>query len=276
MDTLSIVVAVAAAVGVGLTANWLFTGLGEIFQHLFKLRRSNALKARLEEQKTAGQVSEAEVLGIAHIPWGNYYAIAAFVGLVLLALLAQSNSVLRFAVLALPALVYFARQIILQHRRRAMIWKVRNFLIDLRLHMTIHGSLLMGLISMSRDSLAASPVYDRLRSRLRGASAESGLSILKQMAEDLRSPEFTRAVQQLEAAQVTGGVQDLDAAVAKIIGEIDDEVGYRSEEQMQRLPMRLTLIAMPFLLAPIVILLFYPLVARVIQTLSGVSVGGGF
>jgi hypothetical protein len=45
---------------------------------------------------------------------------------------------------------------------------------------------------------------------------------------------------------------------------------------MQRLPLRITLLAIPFLLGPIVILLFYPLVDRILKTLSGVAVGGGF
>jgi hypothetical protein len=45
---------------------------------------------------------------------------------------------------------------------------------------------------------------------------------------------------------------------------------------MQRLPLRITLLAMPFLLGPIVILFFYPLVDRILKTLSGTAIGGGF
>jgi hypothetical protein len=45
---------------------------------------------------------------------------------------------------------------------------------------------------------------------------------------------------------------------------------------MQQMPTRITLLAMPFLLGPIVILLFYPLVDRILKTLSGTAIGGGF
>ncbi|NMB68836.1 MAG: hypothetical protein GYA20_08750, partial [Chloroflexi bacterium] len=48
------------------------------------------------------------------------------------------------------------------------------------------------------------------------------------------------------------------------------------EEQMQQMPTRITLLAMPFLLGPIVILLFYPLVDHILSTLAGTAIGGGF
>lgn len=76
--------------------------------------------------------------------------------------------------------------------------------------------------------------------------------------------------------QQSGGISDVDQAIANVIEELNEEIGYQSEEQMQSLPLRITLLAMPFLLGPIVILLFYPLVDRILKTLSGVSIGGGF
>jgi hypothetical protein len=57
---------------------------------------------------------------------------------------------------------------------------------------------------------------------------------------------------------------------------LTDDINGQTEEQMQRLPLRITLLAMPFLLGPIVILFFYPLVDRILKTLSGTAIGGGF
>jgi hypothetical protein len=102
------------------------------------------------------------------------------------------------------------------------------------------------------------------------------LDLLDQLANDLHSPQLLRAAQRVQAAQQSGGVTDVDQALAGVIQELEEEIGYQSEEQMQRLPLRITLLSMPFLLGPIVILLFYPLVDRILQTLSGVSIGGGF
>ena len=70
--------------------------------------------------------------------------------------------------------------------------------------------------------------------------------------------------------------QGVDQAVASAIEELNEEIAGQAEEQMQQMPTRITLLAMPFLLGPIVILLFYPLVDRILKTLSGTSIGGGF
>ena len=46
--------------------------------------------------------------------------------------------------------------------------------------------------------------------------------------------------------------------------------------QFPELPARYLALCLSFLLGSIVILLFYPLVDRILKTLSGVSIGGGF
>ena len=68
----------------------------------------------------------------------------------------------------------------------------------------------------------------------------------------------------------------MDQAIASSIEELNDEIAGQAEEQMQQMPTRITLLAMPFLLGPIVILLFYPLVDRILSTLAGTAIGGGF
>ena len=164
----------------------------------------------------------------------------------------------------------------MQQRKRFMAGQVRQFLIDIRLHLSLQGSLLLGLENIGRTTLETNPVYRQLQNRLKGSSARSGLDLLNLLTDDLTSPQLLRAVQRIQAAQQSGGITNVDQAIASVISELNEEIGYKAEEEMQRLPLRITLLAMPFLLGPIVILLFSPLIDRILNTLSGVSIGGGF
>ena len=93
---------------------------------------------------------------------------------------------------------------------------------------------------------------------------------------DLKSLHLLRVTQRIHSAQQSGGVTGVDQAIASSIDELNDEIAGQAEEQTQQMPTRITLLAMPFLLGPIVILLFYPLVDRILSTLAGTTVGGGF
>lgn len=237
--------------------------------------RLSALGFGVREQKEDKQTEDA-ILGLGQIPWRSLYAGSALTGLVLLAVLGPSLPGVRLGFLTLPILVWLTKGYLIQQRKRFMVGQIRQFLIDVRLYMSLQGSLLLGLESIAKTTQESSAVYQSLKQRLAGSSARSGLDLLNLIAGDLKSPLLNRIVQRIQAAQQSGGVSDTDLAVTTAIEELNEEIGYQSEEQMQRLPLRITLLAMPFLLGPIVILLFYPLVDRILKTLSGVAVGGGF
>ena len=154
--------------------------------------------------------------------------------------------------------------------------ELRQLLIDVRLHMSLRGSLLLGLENIASTTGEDRLIYRLLRLRMSGGQVKSGLEVFQQMAADLKSLHLTRSVQRIQAAQQSGGLLGVDQAVAASIDESTDEINGQTEEQMQRLPLRITLLAMPFLLGPIVILFFYPLVDRILKTLSGTAIGGGF
>ena len=278
MNTYSLVVGVSLAIGVGMIANtvlYIFIETGRRFSRSASRGRLHTLGLGFRDQRE-DKKSEDTILGLDHIPWISLYGGAALIGLLLLAVLGPSLTSLKWGFLALPALVWLAKQYLIQQRKRFMVGQIRQFLIDVRLHMSLQGSLLLGLESIAKTTLGTSAVYQSVRRRLAGSSARSGLDLLNRIAEDLKVPLFNRLVQRIQAAQLSGGVSDIDQAVTSAIDELNEEIGYQSEEQMQRLPLRITLLAMPFLLGPIVILLFYPLVDRILKTLSGVTVGGGF
>lgn len=231
------------------------------------------METRPEEKKVS---SEEDLLGLAHIPWTNLYALSALVSLVLFALVGPYLGGSGLFLLSLPALVWLIKRYLMYQRRRFMVSQARQLLVDIRLHMSLAGSLLLGLENIARTSSEATPVYRALKRRMSGGSAKNGLTVLEQLAGDVKSVQLLRVAQRVRSAQQSAGVLGVDQAIASSIDELNDEIAGQAEEQMQQMPTRITLLAMPFLLGPIVILLFYPLVDRILSTLAGTAIGGGF
>lgn len=278
MDTSPLMVGFSLAVGVGLIANAALSSFFDFGRRWYRLwgRRRYRLNALGIHGPNAGQPSEDEILGLTGVPWTQFYAGAAVLGLVLFFLVGEAVPSIRLGFLAAPALVRLFKGYLTGQRRRFLLGQLRQLLIDVRLHMSLRGSLLLGLESIANTTGEKQLVYRLLRLRMSGGRVKSGLEIFQQMAKDLRSAPLTRIAQRIQAAQQSGGLLGVDQAVAKSIEELTDEINGQTEEQMQRLPLRITLLAMPFLLGPIVILFFYPLVDRILKTLSGTAIGGGF
>lgn len=278
MDTYPLMVGFSLAIGVGLIVNATLSSFYELGRRWLRLlgRRRYRLHALGINGQNQGHTSEDEILGLTRIPWTNLYAGAAILGLALFFWIGQAVPSIRLGFLAAPALVWLFKGYLIRQRRRFLLGQLRQLLIDVRLHMSLRGSLLLGLESIASTTGENQLVYRLLRLRMSGGQVKSGLEIFQQMAKDLRSAHLTRITQRIQAAQQSGGLLGVDQAVAKSIEELTDDINGQTEEQMQRLPLRITLLAMPFLLGPIVILFFYPLVDRILKTLSGTAIGGGF
>ena len=278
MDTYPLMVGFSLAIGVGLIVNATLSSFYELGRRWLRLlgRRRYRLHALGINGQNQGNSSEDEILGLTRIPWTNLYAGAAILGLALFFWIGQAVPSIRLGFLAAPALVWLFKGYLIRQRRRFLLGQLRQLLIDVRLHMSLRGSLLLGLESIASATGENQLVYRLLRLRMSGGQVKSGLEIFQQMAKDLKSAQLTRITQRIQAAQQSGGLLGVDQAVAKSIEELTDEINGQTEEQMQRLPLRITLLAMPFLLGPIVILFFYPLVDRILKTLSGTAIGGGF
>jgi len=278
MDTYPLMVGFSLAIGVGLIVNATLSSFYELRRRWLRLlgRRRYRLHALGINGQNQGNSSEDEILGLTRIPWTNLYAGAAILGLALFFWIGQAVPSIRLGFLAAPALVWLFKGYLIRQRRRFLLGQLRQLLIDVRLHMSLRGSLLLGLESIASTTGENQLVYRLLRLRMSGGQVKSGLEIFQQMAKDLKSAHLTRITQRIQAAQQSGGLLGVDQAVAKSIEELTDDINGQTEEQMQRLPLRITLLAMPFLLGPIVILFFYPLVDRILKTLSGTAIGGGF
>ena len=278
MDSVSIVVGFSLAMGIGLVANSILSILyetGRRFTHAARFGRLQKLGLGSHEGKEV-TLSEDHILGIEHIPWGNLYAAAMLASLALFVGIGPYLAGTRLLLLTLPILVWLTKRYLAGQRKRFLVGELRQLLIDLRLHLSLRGSLLLALQSIARIPPGSSIVRRVLVRRMSGGAAGNGLEVLERIACDLRSPHLAKVAQRIRAAQQAGGILDVDQALASAITELSEEIGYQADEQMQRLPLRITLLAMPFLLGPIIILLFYPLVDRILTTLSGVGVGGGF
>lgn len=278
MDTYPLMVGFSLAIGVGLIVNATLSSFYELGRRWLRLlgRRRYRLHALGINGQNQGHPSEDEILGLTRIPWTNLYAGAAILGLALFFWIGQAVPSIRLGFLTAPALVWLFKGYLIRQRRRFLLGQLRQLLIDVRLHMSLRGSLLLGLESIASTTGENQLVYRLLRLRMSGGQVKSGLEIFQQMAKDLKSAHLTRITQRIQAAQQSGGLLGVDQAVAKSIEELTDDINGQTEEQMQRLPLRITLLAMPFLLGPIVILFFYPLVDRILKTLSGTAIGGGF
>lgn len=280
METYPLFVGFSLAVGVGLMLEALFTALYALGHRLsrglsYQPNRLSSLGVTRARQQ-AEATSEDDLLGLARIPWTNLYALSALAGLGLFLLVGPSLGGSRLALLGLPAGVWLLKRYLVHQRRRFMIGQVRQLLVDIRLYMSLSGSMLLGLENIARTTGASTPVYRALKRRMSGGSAKSGLEVLEQVAKDVNSVHLLRAAQRVRSAQQSGGGAGVDHAIASSVEELNDEIAGQAEEQMQQMPTRITLLAMPFLLGPIVILLFYPLVDRILNTLAGTAIGGGF
>jgi hypothetical protein len=278
METFPLVVGISLAVSVWMIAHSiLFFGfdLGRRWYHALTRRRYRLLSLSIGTMEGISR-GEDELLGLEKIPWLNLYAGSALLGLALFIFIGPAVPKVRLGFLALPALVWLIKGFLARQRRRFLLGQIRQLLIDIRLHMSLRGSLLLGLENITSTTDEKNFVYRALRHRMSGGQAKNGLEVLGQLAKDLKSAHLTRITQRIQAAQTSGGILDVDQAIATSIDELTDEINGQTEEQMQRLPLRITLLAMPFLLGPIVILVFYPLVDRILNTLSGTAIGGGF
>lgn len=271
-DRFGLLLGILLALGVGLVIHAVL----EFLIGLTRVRRRSRLLALAEpDVQRERNPSADEVLGLEKIPWVGLYLFGGAVGLVLFVTLGPLVPAARLAAVFLPAGVWFSHGYLVRKRRRALAGQVRQFLVDLRMLLTLRGSLLLALQDLARTAGGNTPVLRRLERAFQGSRPRSGMEILDRLARELKSPHLEQAVQRIHAAQ--GGTLNVDHALATAIQEIGDELNVQIEEQMQQLPTRMTFLAIPFLLGPIIVMLLYPLADGVLKTLSGAyASGGGF
>ncbi len=249
------------------------------------------LKAEGRNKPTvAVQVTPNDLLGLERIPWLHIYAFSLVAGLGLYALTQQ------MMVLLLAAAPFALRAWLTGYRKRQLNVEVLAFLTDLRLTLPLQGSLLRALQdvanrsdtrpSMNSHRPGVLPGGQRPSTgsgqRLAGITARylaggfhgSGLELLARLADDTQAPHLRDLVAWTRAAEE--GTLASDAPFEHALSRLQAETVTAARENMQRIPTRLTILVLPALLGPAIVVLLYPMVARLLANMGGAGWYGGF
>ncbi len=137
----------------------------------------------------------------------------------------------------------------------------------------LSGTLLLAL----QDVCAQNPsrIAQALRKYLAAGYAEKGMALLARLDADVPGLLFLGdLVTRTAAAQE--GTLNMDQALRQVMESLQQEMKTASREQLQQIPSRLILMAFPALLMPALFLLVFPLAARLIASLQGMTWGSGF
>jgi hypothetical protein len=226
------------------------------------LSRASAMAARADSARKPGFWMDFE------FPWTTAYLLTApLVVLLWFTLEGMSAQYLALLVLLFPILV---RQWMLRQKRREAANEIRQFLVELRLQLSSGGTLRPALQAVAQYG---PPNLGRLLRR-RLASQESGPHVLRRLAEDTGSRWLDDVAGRAEAAQE--GMLNLDEAVTQSIQRVSEEMDTEVREELQRIPTRLVIIVAPLILGPALAVWVFPVVARTIASLQGMTYFGSF
>ena len=226
------------------------------------LSRATAIAVRAEAARKPGFWMDVE------FPWATAFLITApLVVLLFFALEGTSFQLYSPAVLLFPVL---ARRWILRQKRREAGNEIRQFLVELRLQLSSGGTLRPALQAVGQYG---PPNLGRLIRR-RLSSQESGVQVLRHIAEDTGSRWITDVAGRAEAAR--DGMLNLDEAVAQSIARVTEEMDTEIREELQQIPTRLVVMVSPLILGPALAAWVLPVVARMIANLEGISFFGTF
>jgi hypothetical protein len=143
---------------------------------------------------------------------------------------------------------------------------------DVRIALPLQGSLLRALQEVARRG---STRLARLTARYLGSGFQgSGLELLDRLAQATRLPSLADLVAWTHAAEA--GTLASDAPFEHALSRLRSEMYTAAREQMQRIPTRLTVLVLPALLGPTIVVLLYPVVARLLAGMGGAGWNGGF
>jgi len=151
-------------------------------------------------------------------------------------------------------LPFAARAWLTNQHKRELNNEVLAFLMDLRLAIPLQGTLLRALQEVAaRGGTRLAVITARY---LKGGWNGSGLDLLKTLAEDTKIPALADLVAWTQAAEE--GVMQADQPFEHALERLQTETRTAALENMQRIPTRLTLLVLPALLGPAIVLLLLP------------------
>jgi len=229
-------------------------------------RRIARLLGTASRGATPYRASQEDLLGLKNLPWLQIYAVALAAGLGLYLFTHQ------MLVLLLAAAPFAVRLWLANYRKRQLNAETLAFLMDVRIALPLQGSLLCALEEVAKRGCTrlAGVTTRYLASGFQG----SGLELLERLAQDTRLPALQDLVAWMQASEA--GTMGTDVPFEHALSRLRSEMVTSVREQMQRIPTRLTILVLPALLGPTIVLLLYPVVARLLASMAGVGWGGGF
>jgi hypothetical protein len=251
--------------GFAILAYALLAGVIQVLS-LPRRRRFNLLHSY--DRKTAtvsdGQIntSMSALLGLDHIPWLAIYLGGATISFSIYLPTRQ------FWALLLALLPFLYRMGLTRYRQRRLMQAVWQFMLDLRVRLTLRGTLLLAMQDVARNN--PSPIARALQKYLDAGLGDNGMTVLERLDKDVPGlPFLSDLVARTNAAQE--GTLDLDQALRQVMESLQQEMKTISREQLQKIPSRLILMAFPALLMPALFVLVFPLAARLIASLQGLG-----
>ncbi len=256
---------VGYGVGVATLAYALLTGSVQLF-NLPRQKRTNLLRSYDRQtpasSETRSSTSMDALLGLDQIPWVMIYLGGAALSISIYLPTRQ------FWALLLALLPFLYRIWLKRNRKRTLMQDVWQFMLDLRVRLTLRGTLLMALQDVARNP--SNPIAGALQQYFAAGLGDNGMDILKQLDQDVPGlPFLSDLVARTNAAQE--GILDLDLALRQVMESLQQEIKTVSREQLQKIPSRLILMAFPALLMPALFVLVFPLAARLIASLQGMG-----
>jgi len=260
--------------GVYAGLGWLVTG---------RRRRIASLLGATSRRAAPYRATQDDLLGLRKLPWLQIYALSLLAGLGLYLFTRQ------MVVLLLAVSPFAVRAWLANYRKRQLNAETLAFLMDVRIALPLQGSLLRALQEVARRSgMRPSTGLRRERSGersgqslavvtaryLAGGFQGNGLELLERLAQDTAIPSLQDLVAWMQASEE--GTLASDVPFEHALVRLRREMVTAKREHMQRIPTRLTILVLPALLGPTIVLLLYPVVARLLANMSGMGWGGGF
>jgi len=233
---------------------------------LYHRRRRIPKLLELAEGAGKAQTHQPADLAEDRIHWPYVYALSLLAGLGLYLFTQQMMA------LFLAIVPFVLRLWLDNYCKRRQNDEALAFLMDVRIALPLQGSLLCALQEVARRG---STRLARLTARfLSGGFQGSGLELLNRLAQTTRLLSLTDLVAWTQAAEA--GTLASDAPFEHALSRLRAETVTAAREHMQRIPTRLTILVLPALLGPSIVVLLYPVVARLLAGMSGTGWGGGF
>jgi hypothetical protein len=226
-----------------------------------KADADNAQPVRIEK------IDRDEILGLSQYPWARYYFAAAMIGAVLFIFLGPAVAMLKYEFLMLPVLLHLVRIYLRSQAKKSVLGQELRFFADLRMRLSLRRSVLLALEDLSTSPPEETPIYQQLGIVFAGSRPSSSVDALETLATRLQSARVQALASAVKAS--IEGTLNVDDYLTSAIRDMAEEIRGKTEEDLQGMPLRITLLAMPFLLGPIVVMLLYPIADRVLKTLAG-------